>query len=291
MGRGVLTAIALLAALALPSAAAAQYPYGPEESPDGANDYSCVPTAEHPDPVVLVHGLSANAAQNWGYVAPALADEGYCVFALTYGRKTDNPQPFDQPGGFIPMEESAQQLSGFIDGVLESTGAEKVDIVGHSEGSLMPNYYVKFMEGWKKVDDYVGLTPLWDGTNVAGIADLRDASGSSAAVFEDFVANGCESCPQFVRGSDFLRAMSEGPTGPRVEGVTYTMIMTKYDELVVPYTSGIMDGATNIVIQDQCAADPSEHGAVAFNPLVLQDIRNALDPANAKPVDCTTYFA
>jgi hypothetical protein len=76
-----------------------------------------------------------------------------------------------------------------------------------------------------------------------------------------------------------------------VEGVTYTMIMTRYDELVFPYTSGEMEGATNIVVQDQCPADPSEHLALAFNPLVLQDIRNALDPAHRVDVDCLSYTA
>jgi triacylglycerol esterase/lipase EstA (alpha/beta hydrolase family) len=41
------------------------------------------------------------------------------------------------------MEESAKQLAAFVDTVREATGADKVDIVGHSEGSLMPDYYVK----------------------------------------------------------------------------------------------------------------------------------------------------
>ena len=77
-----------------------------------------------------------------------------------------------------------------------------------------------------------------------------------------------------------MTKMNEGATGPRVPGVTYTMIMTMFDELVVPYTSGYMDGANNIVMQDQCPADPSEHVAMAVNPNVLRDILNALDPAH-----------
>jgi hypothetical protein len=250
-----------------------------------------VPSAEHPEPVVLVHGLGANMAQNWGYLSPALADAGYCVFALTYGRKLDNPRPFDQPGGLVFMQESAAQLSDFVDSVLGTTGAAKVDIVGHSEGSLMPNYYVKFMGGAAKVDDYVGLTPLWDGTNLAEGGTLHDLGGSGSQVFDSFVEEGCESCMQFIRGSEFLDEMNAGETGPRVPGVDYTMIMTRYDELVVPYTSGIMDGAVNVVLQDQCPADPSEHGLVAFNPLTLRNVLNALDPAGAKPADCTAYLS
>ena len=171
--------VALAACAAAPSAASAQGYYSPENSPPGANDFACKPTAEHPEPVVLVHGLGANMQGNWGYISPRLADAGYCVFALTYGRKLDNPPPFDQNGGLAPMEESAVELADFVDEVLAATGASQVDIVGHSEGSLMPNYYVKFLpqarheDGSLKVDDYIGMTPLWDGSNLAGLGTIR----------------------------------------------------------------------------------------------------------------------
>ena len=297
MGRGKLVIGVLALAFAAPSGAAAQqYPYNPDQNPPGANDWGCEPSAEHPEPVILVHGLGANMAQNWGYISPALADDGYCVFALTYGRKHDNPRPFDQPGGLIYMEESAEQLKAFIESVLAATGATRVDIVGHSEGSLMPNYYVKFLDDNTEgptVDDYIGLTPLWDGTNVAMAGELSDYGrpyGFTDQTYEWF-EEGCESCTSFIRGSDFLEKMNDGPTGPRVEGVTYTMVMTQYDELVVPYDSGVMDGAANYVLQEQCPADPSEHLAVAFNPLTLAIIRNALDPSAGEAEDCTAYMA
>jgi hypothetical protein len=64
--------------------------------------------------------------------------------------------------------------------------------------------------------------------------------------------------------------------------------MTRYDELVIPYTSGRLSApnATNIVVQDQCAIDFAEHVAVAFDPTVGQDILNALDPAHRMAVPC-----
>ena len=71
-------------------------------------------------------------------------------------------------------------------------------------------------------------------------------------------------------------------------GVRYTTIMTRYDELVTPYTSGRLDAsnATNIVVQNQCPLDFADHIAMAFDPTVGQDILNALDPAHKKPVPC-----
>jgi triacylglycerol esterase/lipase EstA (alpha/beta hydrolase family) len=260
---------------------------GANVSPPGSNDWSCKPSDEHPNPVVLVHGLGANQSANWQTMSPLLANAGYCVFSLTYGVNPLAPPPLNNVGGLRKMEDSAAELGRFVDRVLDATDAKKVDIVGHSEGSLMPNYYVKFLGGDKHVDHYVGMTPLWDGSTLGGVSELERAAGVlkldglETALFKPV----CASCRQFLRGSDFLKKMNSGG-GPRVDGVDYTMIMTKYDEAVIPYTSGIMDGATNIVLQDGCPTDYAEHGAVAADPVTGQHILNALDPEHAKPVTC-----
>jgi len=257
--------------------------------PPGANDWKCRLRTIHPRPVVLVHGLGANMSDNWRSISPLLASQGYCVFALTYGvDKRTEGWPY-QPGGVVRMEESAKELRGFVARVRRATGAPKVDIVGHSEGSLMPNYFVKFLGGAAVVDRYVGMTPLWKGTNVGGVGmlyGLGKQSGSSAAIAAQ-TQQFCGSCPQFAQNSEFLDKMNAGG-GSRVAGVTYTMVMTSHDELVMPYTSGFMAGATNIVVQDQCPADTVGHGWLAFDPVAIRHVLNALDPAHARPPDCAT---
>jgi len=260
----------------------------PTASPAGANIWSCKPSSAHPDPVVLVHGLVATLAENWSTMAPLLADNGYCVYALTYGLDPGE----NYVGGLQAMEVSSHQLSAFVNRVLASTGASKVDLVGHSEGTVMPQYYLKFLGGAKKVNRYVALAPLYQGTTLYGLSAGLDALEtyfpSAAAPVESAVASGCGSCQEFLHGSPFLTHLYANGVYA-VPGVTYTTIMTRYDELVVPYTSGELNApnATNIVVQNQCALDFSEHLTLAFDPVVGQDILNALDPGEAHKVPCT----
>ena len=98
--------------------------------------------------------------ENWSYISPLLAARGYCVFALTYG--LDPRLPLF--GGVIPIEQSAVELGALVDRVLAATGAAKVDLVGHSEGTFMPQYWLKFLGGAGKVNRYVAMTPPYQGT-------------------------------------------------------------------------------------------------------------------------------
>jgi hypothetical protein len=191
-------------------------------------------------------------------------------------------------GGAIPIEQSAHELAGFVDTVLADTGASKVDLVGHSEGTFMPEYWLKYLGGADKVARYVAMTPLYQGTNVFGAQQLRDAGEpyGLSPPFLSLMSQFCGSCAEFIAGSDMVKLINANG-GPEVPGIQYTTIMTKNDELVVPYTSGILPPpATNIVLQDVCPNDISEHGAEAFDPVVLQLVENALDPATAQPVKC-----
>jgi pimeloyl-ACP methyl ester carboxylesterase len=273
----------------VPYTLAAAATQAPDSSPPGSNHWDCEPDDEHPNPVVLVHGLGANQSANWQTMAPLLANEGYCVFSLTYGRNPLAPPGLDAIGGLRKIEDSARELGAFVDRVLAATGAAKVDIVGHSEGSLMPNYYVRFLGGAEHVDRYVGMTPFWDGSKVGGLylLDRIARENGLGPVEKAALAALCEACRESLHGSDFLRKMSSDG-GPAADGVTYTMIMTRYDELVIPYTSGIMhdSDATNIVLQDGCPTDLAEHGAVAADPVTAQHILNALDPGRDEPVRC-----
>ena len=255
---------ATLAALALTVAAtgaalAASTVPAPGASPPGANDFSCKPPKAHPDPVVLVHGTFADMTISWNLIAPALEQQGYCVFALDYGDRATGP-----------IAKSAHELKQFVDRVLKATGARKVSLVGHSQGGMMPRYFIKFLGGAKDVDDLVGLAPSNHGTTIP-VAPLAGP--------------GCRSCLQQVAGSEFLKRLNVGDQTPG--DVSYTVVETNHDEVVTPYTSAFLPAGprtTNVLLQDDCPADATEHVSIIYDPAALQWIENALGrPGPADP--------
>jgi triacylglycerol esterase/lipase EstA (alpha/beta hydrolase family) len=247
----------------------------------GANDWSCRPTAAHPRPVVLVHGTFANGSVNWLTAAPALAARGYCVFALTYGQMPGVPVL----RAVAPVADSAAQLSTFVTGVLAATNAAQVDIVGHSQGGMMPRYYLRFLGGATKVHTLVGLAPSNHGTTLNGLATL--AASFPGAL--DLLNAGCPACVDQVVGSDLLTRLNAG--GDTVPGVSYTVIATMYDEVVTPYATQFLSGSgvRNVTLQNLCPIDIAEHAAMAFDPVVLHEVENALDPAHATTTTCLSH--
>lgn len=260
---------------------------GNAASAPGENIWSCRPTPAHPRPVVLVHGTGGNAATNWVTYAALLADHGYCVYALTYGVAPETAAAPVAIGGLADIRASARQLQAFVAEVLRTTGAHRVDLIGHSQGTLMPNYWVRFLHGARSVHDYISLAPLWHGEG-AGALDLLDA-GTVPGYSSDSAVPICTACGQMSAGSHFMTTMRSGRIAAR--GVHYTNIVTRYDDVVIPYRSGIQTGyrnMRNVVLQDVCANDFSDHLEIASSPNAAQLVLNLLDPAHAHPVVCRT---
>jgi pimeloyl-ACP methyl ester carboxylesterase len=300
---GVLAAL-LLGMCAAPSAASAAKPYPvpyhfsanviaaatkPGTAPPGSNNWSCRPSAAHPRAVVLVHGLLANMTDNWQTMSPLLANNGYCVFALTYGNGSDPSSPAAQFGGLAPMEQSAGQLSTFVKRVLQATHTRKVDIVGHSEGATMPDYYLEYLGGAAKVAHYVGVSGVKHGTTLHGVGTLAAAFESLFPGAPSATSAECGACDEFLVGSAYIHKIEARAPAP---GVIYTDLATRYDELVSPPTHSFLTGphVTNITMQDRCKRDFSDHLSIISSRITGRYILNALDPAHAQPVPCVTVL-
>jgi pimeloyl-ACP methyl ester carboxylesterase len=286
----------------------------PGTTPDG-KDCTATPVVTHPRPVILVHGLGGDENTNWQTMSPWLADHGYCVYALTYGNNPSAPNGFDKFGGLADMTASAGVLAGFVQSVRSWTGAAQVDIVGHSEGGTMPDWYLKFDGGATAVAHFVAISGVLHGTNFWGFGDLYalgQANGGSQQFSQSF-SQYCQSCTEFLLSSPWMTALDStdaaaGPggaapvcptDGAAVAGVAYTSIATNNDELVRPPTSDFIDpscngvegiSVDNILLQDQCPTDQADHISVVADPVVAQDILNALDPAGAGPIRCAVVL-
>ncbi|MEV8428196.1 alpha/beta fold hydrolase [Streptomyces sp. HUAS 31] len=280
-----LAALLLTAAVAVvPAATTAQAAETAAAPSSGWNDYSCKPSAAHPRPVVLVHGTFANSVDNWLGLAPYLKDRGYCVFSLDYGQLPG--VPFFHALG--PIDKSAEQLSAYVDKVLAATGAAEADLVGHSQGGMMPRYYLKFLGGAGKVNALVGIAPNNHGTTLSGLANLLPYFPGA----EDLLSAATPALAQQVVGSDFMTKLNAG--GDTVPGVRYTVIATKYDEVVTPWRTQFLTGpdVKNVLIQDLCAVDISEHALIGITDrIAFHEVANALDPAHARPTTCASVFS
>ncbi|MPY79649.1 MAG: alpha/beta fold hydrolase [Actinophytocola sp.] len=274
MRRAVLAVLmlALLGGFATPAAAAPS---------SGYNDWSCHPSAAHPRPVVLIHGLGGNGQGNWAYHGPRLADAGYCTFSFTYGQQFPGA-----PGGTRPVKESAQEVGAFIDEVLAATGADRADLVGHSEGGFLSLYVPKVAGYAPRVGTVVALAPPTHGTTVSGLVTVGQLLGGQE--FIDLLTEGvmCYACGDLVVGGEAVAELTDGPIAQ--QGVDYTIIATRYDTIVTPTSTSFVDeaGVDNQYVQDSCASDPVGHVGIAFDPTVTQLLTNALDPSTAVDVRC-----
>ncbi|MFJ9350089.1 lipase family alpha/beta hydrolase [Streptomyces sp. NPDC101237] len=276
-----LTALLFAAAVATVPAATAHASSAPST---GWNDYSCRPSAAHPRPVILVHGTLGNSVDNWLSLAPYLEDRGYCVFSLDYGQLSGVPVFH----GLGPIDKSADQLSAYVDKVLSATGAAKADLVGHSQGGMMPRYYLKFLGGAAKVNALVGLAPDNHGATISGLTNLLPYFPGASDLIKATTPGLADQIP----GSAFLTKLNAG--GDTVPGVHYTVISTRYDEVATPWQSQFLTGSDvhNVLLQDLCSLDLSEHVAIGlFDRIAFHEVANALDPAHATATSCASAFS
>ncbi|KAG0252220.1 hypothetical protein BG011_007114 [Mortierella polycephala] len=251
---------------------------------DGLNNFGCKLTAEHPRPVIMVHGTVLNI-DSWSTFAPVLIKQGYCVFALTYGKYKNTPIM----GGLAPIEDSAQELSDFANNILERMNVTQVDIVGHSQGGILARYWIKYLDGAGKVYRHVGISAINHGTTLSGITVFAKALGiftPSQPLFDAIAP----SLFQMVDTSEFMAKLNAG--GDTAPGVIHSNIVTKYDEIVTPYENCYQNGpnVVNALLQKNCMLSLNEHLTMVNSKVVLQFVLNQLDPSTAKTANCLSML-
>lgn len=259
--------------------------------PAEVNDWETPLPADGPGsvPVILIHGTWMNSVCSWSLLAPVLTAAGHRVFALNYGR---DPSCFlgrrHACYGNAPLLDAQTEVAAFIDRVLATTGAEKVDLVGHSQGVAQARMYLTESGGAgdpasgvpPKVRRLVGLAGSNHGTTASGIGTLGKWLEKHGwyGPLRAFLGRAAED--QMVGSEAMAHINRDGDTVP---GVDYTMICSRYDEIVTPWrTQQLVPGpeatVTNVLVQEHGNRyDFSEHLALLCSPRAVDLVLEALD--------------
>jgi triacylglycerol lipase len=165
-------------------------------------------------PVVFVHGYTGSPS-NWTTAEAVFEAAGYSsneLYAFSYNSYGDNIT-------------NAQSLADYVSQVRSQTGSAKVDIVNHSMGGLVSDWYLKQLGGAQYVNHLASLAGANHGTTSAGACLIYTT------------------CQQMYPGSSFITTLS---TGDETPGATkYATWYSPCDGVILPYTSTTLSGATN----------------------------------------------
>lgn len=165
-------------------------------------------------PVIFVHGYTGSAS-NWTTAMSVFRAAGYSssqLYAYEYNSYGDN-------------RVNASGLASYVSQVKSRTGASQVDIVNHSMGGLVSQYYLKVLGGHPNVGRLASIAGANHGTTYAG----------ACLVFL--------TCQQMYPGSLFIQQITAGDETPG--NTRYATWYSACDGIIIPYTSTRLDGATN----------------------------------------------
>jgi triacylglycerol lipase len=190
-------------------------------------------------PVVFVHGYTGSPS-NWTTAEAVFQAAGYSsneLYAFSYNSYGNNIT-------------NAQSLAAYVSQVRSQTGAAKVDIVNHSMGGLVSDWYLKQLGGAQYVNHLASLAGANHGTTAAGACLIYTT------------------CQQMYPGSSFIATLSAGDETPG--STRYATWYSPCDGVINPYTSTTLSGATNNYVACQT------HLGYLTDTVVLNQVRTFL---------------
>ncbi|KAI1825888.1 Alpha/Beta hydrolase protein [Xylaria intraflava] len=246
------------------------------------NDFSCTSSR---NPVVLLHGLSADREVDLNQLQFELNSRGYCTFSITYGA---HPIP-NWIGGLTDMAGSAGEIADFIREVKNSTGASKVDIVGHSEGGVQTLYVPLTQAGIADIVEHaVALGPAVYGATYFGFTDLWYIGGNTTRALVGALIDlvGCPACEQLAPDGEVTKQFASA--NPIAQPGNKVTIITSKSDALVPSNTSIIDepGVNNVYVQTTCPDDTVGHAGLAWDKSVWRLIINALEETDEEVFPC-----
>ncbi|MBV7294379.1 alpha/beta fold hydrolase [Corynebacterium sp. TAE3-ERU12] len=233
-------------------------------------------------PVVLIHGTWMSAYSTFAMLAPELKKAGFNCYSFDYGADPDCFVGKNKGvAGTADLTASTAEVERRINEVLERTGADRVDLVCHSQGSIHGRAYAK-KYGADKVRTIVSLGGNHHGVTLGGVATVGTALEkigipAFAMATKALGPAGLQQVPG-AEVFDGLNGASEV-----VEGVRYVNLATKFDWIATPWRGAFLDyrrdapqatsrQVTNIHVPDLAPGEWPDHLSMLYSPVVAQQI-------------------
>lgn len=241
----ILTAAALVT-LAPAAPASAQSAQLSSDSPV-TNDATCVGK-----PVIFLHGTGASS-KDWNNAAAAVSEQGMCPWTIDYGRSGATVMAIAPVGGYGDVDESAREIEAQIADIMATTGAEKVSLVGHSQGGTQTKKYIQQLGHADNVDRVVTLGATYHGTTLNGSAGFLSGLIKVFPHLSSFFAS-TGSLQQLV-DTPQVTALDQFPdTAP---GILYTAGYSPSDTTATPNQTSMLEAGggadvVNVNVETQC---------------------------------------
>jgi len=223
------------------------------------------------NPILFVHGWYGNAGGFYSMMDRFYFD-GWpleILKAFTFSVSGD----YSSAGNII----NAEYINNWVDDVLNKTGAEKVDIIAHSMGGLSSRYYIKFLGGLNKVDDFVSMGSPQHGvyggtkvfqTNNSFLYSLNEGDETLGGILNDTIGPRVDPLGGRIYNSTHIPG-----------NINYTAISSTGDFIAFPIITSNLDGANNIV------AEGVEHVEMLYDEGFYNIIKHAIYDGNSKQND------
>ena len=142
--------------------------FAPTSMPPGSNNWSCRATARHPRPGgPRARHARQRGVQLAGPLAACWPTPGTASTPSTTAPERLDARPLLRPDRHRRLGRRAVDLRR--PGAGRRPAPPRSTSSGHSQGGMMPRYYLKFLGGAAKVAKLVGLAPSNHGTTVLGL--------------------------------------------------------------------------------------------------------------------------
>jgi triacylglycerol lipase len=222
-------------------------------------------TDQNRNPILFLHGWTKTSG-DWTVMMKWFRNSGWPNTALHVIDFQDTRNSSVQAN-----INNANQVKYWVDQILENTGAEKIDLIGHSMGGLSSRYYIKFLGGIDTVDDYVSLGAPHHGCLLDGesfsyanslLLSLNEGDETPGGMLNDTL------------GDRVAPYSSINYNGTHISGnISYTSIYSR-DDKFIPFASPPLDGAYNIAVENIGHSDLYQDWSV------FELVRKAVDDLN-----------